>query len=95
MPSLEAYCQKLKELGDRLNDVDCPVNNQRLVLRLVCGLRAEYDTTTAYINQTLLTWETVVSMLELEHQRQTARETLSPPTAMDAVHSAPSTQLNR
>ncbi|XP_023744537.1 uncharacterized protein LOC111892720 [Lactuca sativa] len=28
MPSLEAYCQKLKELGDRLNDVDCPVNNQ-------------------------------------------------------------------
>ncbi|KAL7587998.1 uncharacterized protein LOC111892734 [Lactuca sativa] len=34
-------------------------------------------------------------MLELEHQRQIARETLSPPTAMAAVHSAPSTQFNR
>lgn len=95
MPSLEAYCQKVKELGDRLNDVDCPVNNQRLVLQLVRGLPAEYDTTTIYINQTLLTWETVVSMLELEHQRQIARETLSPPTAMATLHSAPSTLLNR
>ena len=44
MPSLEAYCQKLKELGSQLKDLDCSVNDQRLVLQLVKGLPAEYYT---------------------------------------------------
>ncbi|KAI3724612.1 hypothetical protein L2E82_36395 [Cichorium intybus] len=87
MPSLEAYCQKLKELGSQLNDVDCPVNDQRLVLQLVRGLPAEYDTVASYINQSLPTWETACSMLELEHHRQSARESMSHPTAMAAVSS--------
>ncbi|XP_023758855.1 uncharacterized protein LOC111907318 [Lactuca sativa] len=69
MSSLEAYCQKLKELGSQLNDVDCPVNDQQLVLQLVRGLPAEYDIITSYINQILPTWETACSMLELEHHR--------------------------
>ncbi|KAI3525936.1 hypothetical protein L1887_05072 [Cichorium endivia] len=73
MPSLEAYCQKLKELGSQLNDVDCLVNEQRLVLQLVRGLPAEYDTVALYINQSLPTWETACSM--------------STPTAMAAVSS--------
>ncbi|KAI3800218.1 hypothetical protein L1987_35529 [Smallanthus sonchifolius] len=85
MPSLEAYCQKLKDLGDQLNDVDCPVNEQRLVLQLVRGLPTEFDVAGAYINQSLPTWETACSMLQLEHQRQTARESLSTPTALVVV----------
>ncbi|KAI3746199.1 hypothetical protein L6452_08623 [Arctium lappa] len=89
MSSLEAYCQKLKELGSQLNDVDCPVNDQRLVLQLVRGLPAEYDTVASYINQSLPTWETACSMLELEHHRQTAWETMSTPTAMAAVSTEP------
>ena len=99
MPSLEAYCQKLKELGSQLNDVDCPVNDQRLVLQLVRGLPAEYDTVGSYINQSLPTWESACSMLELEHHRQFARETMSTSAAMAAVSSEPlhdpTTYVNR
>ncbi|XP_076888122.1 uncharacterized protein LOC143538442 [Bidens hawaiensis] len=69
MPSLESYCQKLKDLGDQLNDVDHPVGDQRLVLQLVRGLPIEYDTFGAYINQSLPSWETACSMLQLEYQR--------------------------
>ncbi|XP_076939140.1 uncharacterized protein LOC143607656 [Bidens hawaiensis] len=72
MPSLESYCQKLKELSDQLNDEDCPVNNQRLVSQLIRGLPREYDTAAAYINQTLHTWKVACSMLQLEHNRQSA-----------------------
>ncbi|KAK9057636.1 hypothetical protein SSX86_022472 [Deinandra increscens subsp. villosa] len=74
MPSLESYCQKLKELSDQLSDVDSPVTDQRLVLQLVRGLPAEFDTVASYINQTLPTWDTACSMLQLEHHRQSARE---------------------
>ena len=88
MPSLESYFQKLKELSDQLNDVDNPVNEQRLVLQLVRGLPSEYDTVASYINQTLPSWESACSMLQLEHHRQSARETLSPPAAL-AVSSPP------
>ncbi|XP_052622613.1 uncharacterized protein LOC111921823 [Lactuca sativa] len=78
MTSLEAYCQRLKDLSGQLNDVECPVNEKRLVLQLVRGLPSEFDTVAAYINQTSPTWDTACSMLQLENQRQRARDTHSP-----------------
>jgi hypothetical protein len=53
MPSLDAYCVKLKELADQLSDVDSPVTNQRPVLQMVRGLPAEYDTIDSIINQSI------------------------------------------
>ncbi|KAL4584405.1 hypothetical protein LXL04_009006 [Taraxacum kok-saghyz] len=77
MNSLEEYCQKLKDLSDQLTDVESPVSQNRLVLQLVRGLPPEYDTTAAYINQTLPDWDTAQSMLQLERNRQQTREQLS------------------
>ncbi|XP_074298495.1 uncharacterized protein LOC141629378 [Silene latifolia] len=74
MPSLEAYCQCLKEIVVQLKDVDAAVTDQRLVLQLVRGLTPGYDTTTAYINQTLPSFANACSMLELEQRRQASRD---------------------
>ncbi|XP_074282619.1 uncharacterized protein LOC141607159 [Silene latifolia] len=35
MPSLEAYCQRLREIARMLKDVDAPVTDSRLVIQLV------------------------------------------------------------
>ncbi|XP_074277378.1 uncharacterized protein LOC141601016 [Silene latifolia] len=48
--SLDAYCQRLKELSVSLGDVGAAINDQRLVLQLVRGLPKEYDTVAAFIN---------------------------------------------
>ncbi|KAL9243987.1 hypothetical protein vseg_017812 [Gypsophila vaccaria] len=77
MPSLNAYCQRLRDLASQLNDVDANVTDQRLVLQLVRGLTSSYDTVAAYINQTLLSFETARSMLELENHRQNSRNDAS------------------
>ncbi|XP_074277246.1 uncharacterized protein LOC141600888 [Silene latifolia] len=74
MPSLDAYCQRLRDLAGQLKDVGAAVNGQRLVLQLVRGLPSSYDTVASYINQTLPNFETARSMLELELHRQTARD---------------------
>lgn len=50
MPSLDDYCHRLKDLADQLSDVDSPVSQQRLVLQLVRGLPAEFDTVASFIN---------------------------------------------
>ncbi|XP_022014765.1 uncharacterized protein LOC110914273 [Helianthus annuus] len=89
MPSLEVYCQRIKDLGDQLNDVDSPVNDQRLVLQLVHGLLEEYDTVGSYINQSIPSWETACSMLQLEHQRSSTRDNLSSPIVMAAITNEP------
>ncbi|KAL9226378.1 hypothetical protein vseg_002200 [Gypsophila vaccaria] len=73
-PSFDAYCQRLRELSGQLKDVDAEVTYQRLVLQLVRGLPKEYDTVAAYINQTMPTFETARSMIELENHRQSSRE---------------------
>ncbi|KAH9623628.1 hypothetical protein KSS87_020516 [Heliosperma pusillum] len=73
-PSFDAYCQRIRELSGQLKDVDAPVTDQRLVLQLVRGLPPEYDTVAAYINQTLPTFETARSMIELENHRQASRD---------------------
>ncbi|KAI3673913.1 hypothetical protein L6452_40044 [Arctium lappa] len=88
--SLEAYCQRLKDLASQLEDVECPVTANRLVLQLVRGLPSEFDTVAAYINQTLPTWDTACSMLQLENQRQHARDAHSPIEVAATVDHDPS-----
>ncbi|KAL9239242.1 hypothetical protein vseg_013582 [Gypsophila vaccaria] len=73
-PSFDAYFQRLRELSGQLKDVDAEVTDQRLVLQLVRGLPKEYDTVVAYINQTMPTFGTARSMIELENHRQSSRE---------------------
>ncbi|KAL9237430.1 hypothetical protein vseg_011979 [Gypsophila vaccaria] len=87
MPSLDAYCQRLRDLASQLHDVDATVTDQRLVLQLVRGLTPPYDTVAAYINQTLPSFETARSMIELENHRQLSRE--EPPSALVVPPSLP------
>ncbi|CAH1423585.1 unnamed protein product [Lactuca virosa] len=94
MSSLEAYCQRLKDLASQLNDVDCPVNEKRLVLQLIRGLPSEFDTVGAYINQTLPPWDTTCSMLQLETQRQRARDSHSSTEIVAAVEHNPPANSN-
>ncbi|XP_074293345.1 uncharacterized protein LOC141620346 [Silene latifolia] len=82
MPSLDAYCQRLKELAGMLKDVDAPVSDARLVIQLVRGLPGEYDTVASYINQSSPNFEMARSMLELELHRKSGRE--EPATALAA-----------
>ncbi|XP_074303269.1 uncharacterized protein LOC141637725 [Silene latifolia] len=91
MPSLEAYCQRLRELAGMLKDVDAPVSERRLVIQLVRGLSGEYDTVASYINQTSPNFETARSMLELELHRKTGRDEAA--TALAAPAVAPSDPL--
>ncbi|XP_074266409.1 uncharacterized protein LOC141589676 [Silene latifolia] len=91
MPSLEAYCQRLRELAGMLKDVDATVSDRRLVIQLVRGLPNEYDTIASYINQTMPSFEIARSMLELELHRKSGRD--EPATAL-AAPAAPSSTRN-
>ncbi|XP_022024817.1 uncharacterized protein LOC110925156 [Helianthus annuus] len=71
--SLDAYCQKLKELANQLEDVDQPISESRLVLQLVRGLPQEFDTTASLINSTNDDWDQARSMLTDELIRIEAR----------------------
>ncbi|XP_035838335.1 uncharacterized protein LOC118485919 [Helianthus annuus] len=72
--SLDDYCQRLKDLANQLEDVDHPITEDRLVLQLVRGLPAEYDTTASLINANSADWDLARSMLEDERIRQEARQ---------------------
>ncbi|XP_022032251.1 uncharacterized protein LOC110933330 [Helianthus annuus] len=85
MPSLDAYCQRLKDIANQLADVDQPVSNQRLILQLVRGLPSEFDTTASIINKEIPTWEEAVSLLQSDQQRQEARESLNASAASSNV----------
>lgn len=89
--SLEAYCQRLKEIAGQLKDVGVTVDDSRLVLQLVRGLPAEYDTTASLINQTLPDFATACSMLDLEQRRHASRDDSS--TALVAPSPTPSDDL--
>ncbi|XP_022032252.1 uncharacterized protein LOC110933329 [Helianthus annuus] len=83
--SIADYCQRLKDLGTQLNDLDSKIDEQRLVLQMVRGLPAEYDVTGALIIQQLPSWEDACNMLQSDHDRQVAREPVTPVVAA-AVH---------
>ncbi|KAJ0800200.1 putative ankyrin repeat-containing domain-containing protein [Helianthus annuus] len=75
MPSLQAYCQKLRELAAQLADVDQPVSESRLIIQLVSGLPAEYDVIAAQLKKDLPPWEDAINLLDAEERRQQARQT--------------------
>ncbi|XP_076887925.1 uncharacterized protein LOC143538207 [Bidens hawaiensis] len=86
-PSLEVYCQQLKEIAGQLNDLDSPVTEQRLVIQLVNGLPREYDVTGAVITHSNPSWEDAYNILQKERDRQLARDDDSPsPVVAAAVH---------
>jgi hypothetical protein len=50
-PSTKAYCTSLKTLSDQLANVDSPVTNTRLVLKMISGLTDAYSGFVTYIQQ--------------------------------------------
>ncbi|XP_062112912.1 uncharacterized protein LOC133824067 [Humulus lupulus] len=48
--SIDAYCNHVKSLADRLSDVDAPVTNARLILKLTGGLPESYSGVVDYIH---------------------------------------------
>ncbi|XP_021747884.1 uncharacterized protein LOC110713745 [Chenopodium quinoa] len=51
--NVTAFCQHLKSLADQLANVDQPISDQKLVLRLVAGLNiTDFDTVATMIAQT-------------------------------------------
>ncbi|XP_021975205.1 uncharacterized protein LOC110870326 [Helianthus annuus] len=84
--SLDDYCQKLKELANQLVDVDHPITESRLVLQLVRGLPAEFDTTASLINSSNADWDLALSMLNdeairIEGRQKATTSVLAAPTA--------------
>ncbi|CAH9116814.1 unnamed protein product [Cuscuta epithymum] len=83
-PNVTSYCRALKSLADQLANVNSPVDNHRLVLRMVSGLPQEYATVATIIQQSnpLPLFSTARSMVRLEETRQ-AQQT---PSAAALVH---------
>uniref|UniRef100_A0A251VKK5 Uncharacterized protein n=1 Tax=Helianthus annuus TaxID=4232 RepID=A0A251VKK5_HELAN len=92
--SVEAYCQQLTDLANQLADVDVPVTESRLVLQLVRGLPAEFNTTAALINQNGVDWDQAVSMLQDEILRLDAQKD-SHSTVLAATSSQTTPQNNQ
>ncbi|KAJ0453942.1 hypothetical protein HanIR_Chr15g0734711 [Helianthus annuus] len=72
--SLDDYCQQLQNLATQLADVDHPVTDARLVLQLVRGLPAEYNTTASFINNKEADWDLAISLLQDEAIRIKAQK---------------------
>ncbi|XP_050877131.1 uncharacterized protein LOC127080883 [Lathyrus oleraceus] len=73
--STKAYCNRLKLLSDQLANVDSPVTNTCLVLKMISGLTEAYDGFVTYIQQhgPLPTFATTKSRLELEESTMLQR----------------------
>ncbi|XP_021986152.1 uncharacterized protein LOC110882442 [Helianthus annuus] len=69
MPSVEAYCQKVRELMDQLHALDFTMKDQQRVLHLVKGLPREYDTIASILNNSLPPWEDAIEQLLSEAGR--------------------------
>lgn len=67
-PSIKAYYNRLKTLSDQLANIDSPVTNTRLVLKMISSLTDAYVGFVTYIQQhdPLPTFATTRSRLELE-----------------------------
>ncbi|XP_074297678.1 uncharacterized protein LOC141628430 [Silene latifolia] len=92
--SMDDYCQKLKDLATQLTNVGSSVTDQRLVLQMVRGLPASYDTVGAYINQLFPAFEMARSMLQLEEHRRSARTQDTTAAALAAPAAAPPNNFN-
>ncbi|KAJ0917386.1 putative RNA-directed DNA polymerase [Helianthus annuus] len=85
MPSLDAYCQKIRDLTDQLSALGFPMNDQQRVLHLVKGLPKEYDTIASILNNSLPTWEDVVDQLIFESGRLKTRDAVTKTPAIAAA----------
>ncbi|XP_050902570.1 uncharacterized protein LOC127114542 [Lathyrus oleraceus] len=74
-PSIKAYCNRLKTLFDQLSNIDSPVTNTRLVLKMISGLTDAYAGFVTYIQQhdPLPTFTIARSRLELEESTMLQR----------------------
>ncbi|CAH9077174.1 unnamed protein product, partial [Cuscuta epithymum] len=90
-PDIASYCQTLKTLATKLSNVGSPVNNQRLVLRIVNGLPPAYDSVASIIQQTvpLPPYSQARSMLLLEETRKAQQHTSSPTALVHTGTPAP------
>ncbi|XP_020249077.1 uncharacterized protein LOC109826459, partial [Asparagus officinalis] len=100
-PTTKAYCNRLKLLADQLANVDAPVSNTRLVLKMISGLTDSYAGFVTYIQQhdPLPPFETAKSRLELEEStilQRAARESgsSSSPAALVANSHNPDDDMN-
>ncbi|XP_071694785.1 uncharacterized protein [Rutidosis leptorrhynchoides] len=50
-PDCSAYCQEIKVLADQLRNVGDKVSDNRMVLQLIAGLNANFDTVGTYFTQ--------------------------------------------
>ncbi|XP_021749891.1 uncharacterized protein LOC110715611 [Chenopodium quinoa] len=72
--NVTAYCQQLKSIADQLANIDQPVSEQKMVIRLVSGLtNSDFDTVATMIQQTdpLPSFNSARSRLLLEESRRT------------------------
>ncbi|MCI37156.1 polynucleotidyl transferase, partial [Trifolium medium] len=93
--STKAYCTRLKTLSDQLANVDSPVMNTRLVLKMIFGLTDAYAGFVTYIHQhdSLLTFAAARSRLELEEStmlQRAARESGSSSISTALMAKSPS-----
>jgi hypothetical protein len=74
-PSTKAYCNRLKTLSDQLANVDSPITNTRLVLKMISGLTDAYAGFVTYLQQhdPLPTFAEARSRLELEENTMSQR----------------------
>ncbi|CAH9118528.1 unnamed protein product, partial [Cuscuta europaea] len=82
---VDDYCDKLKAISDKLQDLKFPMDDKRLVIQLVNGLPPEYDTVAALIsqtNETIPSFEAARSQLRTEEQRRVHQSSAAPPTAL-------------
>jgi hypothetical protein len=96
-PSTKAYCNRLKTLFDQLANVDSPVTNTRLVLKMISGLTDAYAGFVTYIQQhdPLPTFATARSRLELEEStmlQRAARESHASSVSAALMAKAPATE---
>jgi hypothetical protein len=97
--STKAYCNCLKLLSDQLANVDSPVSNTCLVLKMISGLTDAYAGFVTYIQQhdPLPTFDAAKSRLELEEStilQRAARDSSSlTPAALVANTTAPPSNL--
>lgn len=67
-PNTQDYCNRLKHIADQLANVDAPINNTRLVTRMIIGLTSDYHSFVIHIQQydPLPSFEIARSKLALE-----------------------------
>ncbi|CAH9089571.1 unnamed protein product [Cuscuta epithymum] len=92
-PNVLSYCKALKTLATKLANVGSPVNNDRLVLRMVNGLSESYDTIASIIQQTkpLPLFFNARSMVVLEETRK-SYQAGTHSSAAALIHTAPAAQ---